>query len=128
MNKAVKIIGYGAVVWLATFIEGFLLYTQAGEPRLNLGLTFNIFMLTTLFAGLALLAVYFKSLSGDYVREGIVIGVSWQVLHTLLDLFILLPLFDMKISTWWLEIGSGHFILPMMAIAMGVVAQQKSSS
>ena len=128
MNKAVKIIGYGAVVWLATFIEGFLLYTQAGEPRLNLELTFNIFMLTTLLVGLALLAVYFKSLSGDYIREGIVIGVSWQVLHTLLDLFILLPLFDMKISTWWLQIGSGHFILPMMAIAMGVVAQQKSSS
>ncbi len=127
MNKAFKIIFFGAVVWLATFVEGFLLYTPDGEPRLNLGLTFNIFMVTTLLIGMWLLVVYFKQISGDYLREGILVGVSWQLLHSLLDLFVLLPIIDMNVSQWWLEIGSGHFILPIMAIAVGAVAQNKAS-
>lgn len=124
MNKNLKIILYGIVMWLAPFVVSFLIYPlkQSANPF------FEALMPVVVTATAVLLALqYFKPVKKDFLREGILIGVSWFVICVALDLMMFLPASPMQMSlqAYMMDIGFTYLIIPLVTMGMGYIADAK---
>lgn len=126
MNKYLKIGLFGFLTWLIPFVAGFLFYSPQGQLVID-ALVFKAIMIVTgSITGATLLVLYFKKIDKDYLTEGIIVGAVWFVLNILLDLLILVPMAKMAVGTYFAQIGFEYLTIPIMSIAMGLVAKSAS--
>lgn len=127
MNKPLKIILYGFLLWLIPFITSFLFYTKEGTLTIDLFLFKSIMIVVGSAFGALLLALYFKKTEKNYLREGITIGIIWFIVSIILDLIILVPMSQMSIANYFSEIGIRYLTIPIMSTTIGYVAENKTA-
>lgn len=125
MNKYLKIVIFGFLVWLIPFIVSFFIYPlkTAGNPL------FESIMPLVLTIMVVLLAYfYLKTLKTDFIKEGIFIGVSWFLINIIIDLILFLPPSPMQMTftNYMMDIGITYIIIPVITIGMGLIAENKS--
>ena len=88
MNRYLKIIIYGIMVWLVPFVVSFIIYPLKTP-------TYPLFesILSVVIAVAAVLFSYYylKNTSDNFISQGVIIGISWFIICILMDLVLFLP-------------------------------------
>ncbi len=117
-----KKIGYGFIIWVVPFISAI--------PLLGLMESDQIFFKTLMtviggLVGAVCVALYFKKVEKDYLREGIELGLVWLIINWLLDFAALLPLSKMPYLQYFKEIGLRYLVMPAMTVPLGYILSKK---
>lgn len=122
MNKYLKIVIFGVLVWLVPFIVSFFIYPlkTAGNPLFE-----SIMPLVITIVAVALSYFYLKSIKTDFIKEGLVMGVSWFIISIVIDLILFLPPspMQMTLKDYLMDIGVIYLMIPVIATGMGLMAQ-----
>lgn len=75
----------------------------------------------------AILALrYFRDTEKDFVKEGAILGFSWFIINSVLDIIVLVSLLKgMDLFTWAGQIGIRYLVIPIMTIAMGMAMEMR---
>jgi uncharacterized membrane protein YpjA len=79
-------------------------------------------------SGCFLFFQYFKSVENDFIRNGIIVGLSWFAINIILDALILIPMMKTTFADYFMSIGIGYFVIPTISIAMGFLLEEKARS
>lgn len=127
MNKNLKIILYGFLVWLVPFAVSFIIFPL----RTSMRPLFESVMPLVLTIIVVILSYYYlKNLETNLVKEGVLIGLSWLAINLIIDLMLFLPAspMQMNILDYFMDIGLTYIIIPVITVGMGIMANNKSES
>lgn len=125
MNKNLKIILYGFLVWLVPFAVSFIIFPL----RTSMRPLFESVMPLVLTIIVVILSYYYlKNLETNLVKEGVLIGLSWLAINLIIDLMLFLPAspMQMNILDYFMDIGLTYIIIPVITVGMGIMANNKS--
>jgi hypothetical protein len=126
MNKNLKIVLYGFLVWLIPFAISFVVFPLKTSMR---PLFESIMPLVLSIVVITLAYYYLKNLDSDFVKEGLIIGISWYIINIVIDLFMFMPTSPMQMSfpDYMMDIGLTYVMIPIMTLGMGFMANNKST-
>jgi len=126
MNRYLKIIIYGLLVWLVPFAVSFIIYPLKAPiyPLFESILSVVIAIAAVFFS-----YYYLKDTSANFVSEGVITGFSWFIICILADLLIFMPAspMQMSITNYMTSIGPKYLIIPAVTIGMAYMALNKAS-
>jgi len=126
MAKILKIIWFGFLTWLIPFIVSFFFVDKTGNYLIPETFFKTIMIVTGGLVGTFLLVKYFIKLKGDYLKEGIVIGLSWLAINLCIDLiFVGSGFFKMSFLSYFTDIGLRYLIIPIYSIGIGYILEKK---
>ena len=125
MKKYQRNILYGFLAWLIPFVASFFFYTREGELTIDIFFFKSIMIVVGTFSAAILLVSYFKNINADYLKEGVIIGLTWFAISILLDLLVLIPMSGMSIVDYFAQIGIRYLAIPAMCIAVGAALENK---
>lgn len=122
MNKTVKMVLFGFLSWLIPFMAGFAAWPlhESNEKFFK-----TIMLLIGGAAGALLMVLYFKAVSKDFLKEGIITGFIWLVMNIILDILVLVIVFKSTFSVWLLETGLRYLTILFSFTAVGLILQDK---
>ena len=126
MQSIKKNILYGFLVWLIPFISSFPFFTREGEMLIDKIFFKTIMIIIGTLVGVFFIVNYFKSVEKNFIKEGVLVGVSWLLINWGLDFVVLIPMADMTYSNYFIEIGLRYLSLPIIAIGAGYLLKYKS--
>ena len=85
MNRTIKIMGYGVIMWLIPFIISLLIYPI--KTYFN-PLFESIIPVVITITAVILAVYYFNGVTAKFLREGLVSGISWFFICIIVDLFL----------------------------------------
>lgn len=124
MNKYLKIVIFGFLVWLIPFTVSFLVFPLKASMR---PLFESIMPLILTIVVITLTYCYMKNINANFVREGIVIGIAWYIINIVIDLVMFLPESPMHMSfaDYMVDIGLTYVMIPVITIGMGYLLSSK---
>ena len=125
LNKYLKNILYGFLAWLIPFVASFFFYTREGKLTIDIFLFKSIMIVVGSISAAILLVLYFRKINGDYLKEGIIVGLTWLGINVLLDLLVLIPMSGMSIADYFAQIGIRYLVIPVMSITVGAALENK---
>lgn len=126
MNKYLKIILFGFLIWLIPFIAGFPFVDAGGNFLIPETFFKSIMIVVGGLVGVTLTVIYFKEVKQGFIKEGITIGVVWFVMSLVIDLiFMSAGFFPMTVTQYFTDIGMRYLMIPIFTTGMGYVLQQK---
>jgi hypothetical protein len=124
VKKYLKIALFGFLTWVIPFVISFFFYSKEGQPVIDIFLFKTIMIVVGSITGAILLVIYFKKLTDNYLKEGILVGIAWFLINIILDLLVLLPMSKMPLGMYFSAIGLRYLVIPVMSIAIGYVAEK----
>ncbi len=125
MNKTLRNILYGFLAWLIPFVTAFFFYSKEGGLVIDIFLFKTIMIVVGAIVGAFLLVSYFKRIRANYLMEGIIVGLTWFIINILLDIFVLIPMSEMSLPSYFAEIGLRYLVIPVMSIMVGATLENK---
>ena len=132
MNKRIKIILLGFMIWIITFIAGafvFLIFnTGEGEPSTGVLVWANGLKEFSVGIGLALaIFLVYRDKGQNYKRTAWEAGIIWYVILLLMDLIVLVALMGIKLDFWFPSIFT-YFTVAIIPIVVGyLLAKSKTN-
>ena len=123
MNRVIKIVGFGFLMWLVPFIVSLIIYPL----KTSFNPLFESIMLVVITLTVVFLAVaYFKDVNTNFLQEGSIIGVRWFLISISIDLILFLPSSPMQMifTNYMIDIGLTYFIIPPVTVGMGYMADK----
>jgi uncharacterized membrane protein YpjA len=120
MKRAAREVGFALLAWLMPFVVSVCIFPlkASHEPL------FDSLMGVTLTCSTVVLAVtYFRSLTGNYVAQGLRIGIIWAVANWMLDglMFSSGPM-KMSLDQYVMDIGIAYLAIPVITMGLGMAA------
>ena len=125
MNKNIRNILYGILAWLIPFVASFFFYSKEGGLTIDIFLFKSIMIVVGSISAAVLLISYFKKINTGYLREGIIVGLTWFGINILLDLLVLIPISGMSVADYFTQIGLRYLVMPAMSIMVGASLANK---
>jgi len=125
VNKTLRNILYGFLAWLIPFVTAFFFYSKEGGLVIDIFLFKTIMIVVGAIVGAFLLVSYFKRIRANYLTEGIIVGFTWLIINIVLDIFILIPMSEMSLPSYFAEIGLRYLVMPVMGIMVGAALENK---
>lgn len=125
MNKNLKIILFGFLVWLIPFLVAFVVFPL----RTGMRPLFESIMAVTVAIVVVILAYhYLKGMETNFVKEGVIIGIAWFIINIAIDLVMFMPAspMHMSLADYMMDIGLTYVMIPAITIGMGYIAQNKA--
>ena len=127
MNKYLKIVLFGFILWLVPFIVGFLFVDAKGNFLIPETFFKSIMIVVGSLVGVILAVRYFKDINSDFVIEGILLGSVWLVINLAIDIFLVtLGFFPMTIIRYFTDIGLRYLSIPIFTTGLGFALKQRS--
>ena len=127
MNKYLKIVLFGFILWLVPFIVGFLFVDAKGNFLIPETFFKSIMIVVGSLVGVILAVRYFKDINSDFVIEGILLGSVWLVINLAIDIFLVtLGFFPMTITRYFTDIGLRYLSMPIFTTGLGYALKQRS--
>lgn len=125
MNKNLKIVLYGFLVWLIPFAVSFFIYPLK-IPMYSL--FESIMSVLIAVAAIIFSYLYFKDIKTNFVMEGITTGIVWFIITIVIDLLMFMPAspMHMNFTDYMMTIGVKYLIIPIVTVGTGYVAQNKA--
>ncbi|MBL7831675.1 MAG: hypothetical protein JNK41_11650 [Saprospiraceae bacterium] len=117
----------GFLSWLIPFAVSFLFYKPGGELVVPYATFKSTIMLVGIISGCYLLFRYFKFIESDYIKNAVIVGLSWFSINIILDTVILIPLMKTTFVDYFMSIGLSYFSIPTISITMGYLLNKKVS-
>lgn len=116
-NPRVKILVYGFLLWLTTFLISLVIYPlkDISVPLFDSLMPVALSALTLWF-----LYLYFKGITSGYAKTGLIAGVVWLIMNVLLDqlLFSRGPM-QMTFINYLYDIGFTYLLIPVITAGAG---------
>ena len=125
MNKYLKNLLFGFLSWLIPFVASIFFYGREGTLTIDVFLFKSIMIVVGSISAAILLVMYFKKISTDYLKESIVLGLTWFTINIVLDLLVLLPMSGMTMPDYFTQIGIRYIVIPAMTISVGAALGNK---
>jgi uncharacterized membrane protein YpjA len=125
MNKNIRNILYGFLAWLIPFVTSIFFYTREGVLTIDVFLFKTIMIVVGSTSAAFLLISYFKKIDTRYLKEGIIVGLTWFGINILLDLLVLIPMSGMSVTDYFTQIGLRYLVMPVMSIMVGASLANK---
>ena len=126
MNKYLKMFLFGLITWIVPFVTSFLFFDmETQQLSINEFFFKSIMIVEGGLVGVFLLVHFFRKISENFVREGIIVGLCWFIINILLDVIILLPMSQMDFGTYFQQIGMRYLLIPIISSGMGYVAKRR---
>lgn len=119
-----KVWGFGLLSWLIPFVASLAFFDSSGTVVIAQPLFKSLMVVIGGGVGAALLVFVFRRIPATF-KSGLVIGSLWLAINLLLDLAVLVPLSGSGVAGYFQDIGLRYLMIPIMAVAMGVVAQRQ---
>ena len=125
MNKNLKIVLFGLLVWLIPFMVSFFIYPLK-TPMYSL--FESIMSVLIAVAAVIFSYFYFKDIGANFVREGVVTGIVWFIIAIMIDLVMFMPAspMHMNFTEYMMTVGVKYLIIPVVTIGSGYLAQNKA--
>ncbi len=124
MNKNLKIILFGFLVWLVPFLVSFVVFPL----RASMYPLFESIMSVIIAISVVVFSYFYvRDLDVNFVREGIISGIVWFIINIIIDLVIFMPAspMHMAFNDYIMGIGLKYLIIPSVTIGMGYMAENK---
>ncbi|MBI3259932.1 MAG: hypothetical protein HYZ54_10725 [Ignavibacteriae bacterium] len=115
----------GFLSWLIPFAVSFLFFKPGGELIVEYGTFKSIIMVVGVISGCYLLFRYFKMVDNDFIRNGVIVGLSWFVINIMLDVIILVPIMKTTFMNYFMTIGLSYISIPVISITIGYFLNRK---
>lgn len=124
LNKNLKIVLYGFLVWLIPFAVSFVIFPLRTSMR---PLFESVMPLVLTIVVVTLAYYYLKNIVVNFAKEGIVIGIVWFIINIVIDLVLFLPESPMQMgfADYMADIGLTYVIIPVITIGMGYMLDSK---
>jgi len=124
MNKYVKLVGFGFLIWLIPFLVSFVIFPLRNANRPLFESIMPVFLALT---AMIISVLYFKKVEKESLKEGLIAGVLWFVLSLVIDLMLFLPAspMQMRFSDYMMDIGLTYLIILMIPIGIGALVRKK---
>jgi len=124
MNKYLKIVVFGFLVWLIPFMVSFVVFPLKAIMR---PLFESIMPLVLTIVVIILSYHYLKNINADYIKEGLLTGIIWYIINIAIDLVLFMPQSPMHMNfvDYMMDIGLTYLIIPAITIGMGYMAENK---
>jgi len=124
MNKYVKLVGFGFLIWLIPFLVSFVIFPLRNTNR---PLFESIMPVVLVLTVMIISILYFKKIEKESLKEGLIAGVLWFVLSLVIDLMLFLPSspMQMSFSDYMMDIGLTYLIILMIPISIGALVSKK---
>ncbi|MCX6274567.1 MAG: hypothetical protein NTV09_05125 [Bacteroidetes bacterium] len=116
----------GFLSWLIPFVVSFFFYRPGGELVVPYATFKSTIMAVGMISGSYLLFRYFKLVDTDFIRHGVIVGLSWLAINIVLDSVILIPIMKTTFQDYFMSIGIGYAGIPAISIAMGYLLEGKT--
>jgi hypothetical protein len=125
MNKNLKIVLFGVLVWLVPFLVSFVVFPLKESNR---ALFESIMPLVLTVVVTTLTYYYLKNINSEYLKNGLLIGGVWYMVSIAIDLFMFMPASPMHMSfgDYMMDIAITYVIIPVITVGMGLIAQNKA--
>lgn len=123
----VKNILLGFLSWLIPFVISFLFFKPGGEMLVPYPTFKSTIMVVGTISGCYLLYRYFKFIDRDFIRNGVIAGLSWLLINLVFDCVFLIPVMKISITEYFMTIGIGYLSIPALSITMGYLLNRKTS-
>jgi hypothetical protein len=120
-----KNILFGFLSWLIPFAVSFLFYKPGGELIVPYSTFKSTIMVVGTLSGCYLLLRYFKLVDADFIRNGVIVGLSWFAINIILDAVILIPIMKTTFADYFMSIGLSYIAIPTISIAMGYLLERR---
>ncbi len=117
----------GLLSWLIPFGVSFLFYKPGGELVVPYATFKSIIMVVGTISGCYLLFRYFARVESDYVRNGMIVGLSWFAINILLDAVILIPMMNTSFHEYFMSIGLSYIAIPAISLTIGTMLANQTS-
>ena len=122
MNKRLKIVLLGLMIWIIKFIAGFFSFSvfgvEAGGPPVDV-FWINGILEFSLGISLALaLFLLYRDKGQDYKNIGWKTGITWYVILLSMDLIVLVGLLGVELQFWFPSIFT-YFMVAIIPIIVG---------
>jgi hypothetical protein len=118
----------GFLSWLIPFAVSFLFYKPGGELVVPYATFKSTIMVVGTISGCYLLVRYFNFVEIDFIKNGVIVGLSWFAINIVFDTLILIPMMKSNFIDYFMSIGVGYFAIPSISIAMGYLLETKKNS
>ncbi len=115
----------GFLSWLIPFAVSFLFYKPGGELVVPYATFKSTIMLVGVISGCYLLFRFFKFVDSDYIKNAVIVGLSWFAINIILDAVILIPIMKTTFADYFMSIGLSYFSIPIISITMGYLLNKK---
>ncbi|MCH7568057.1 MAG: hypothetical protein IIA87_01420 [Nanoarchaeota archaeon] len=130
MNKRVKIILLGFMIWIITFIANFFIFlifgVEADSPPIDVMWNNGI---SAFFLGIGLalaLFLVYRDKGQDYKRTAWEAGIAWYVIILLMNLIVVVGLLGVKLGFWFPSILTDSPILIIPIVVGYLLAWRKN--
>ena len=124
MNKHVKLVGFGFLIWLIPFLVSFVIFPlrDANRPLFE-----SIMPIILVLTVMIISVLYFKKIEKESLKEGLIAGVLWFVLSLAIDTMLFLPSSPMQMSfiDYMMDIGLTYLIILIIPIGIGALISKK---
>ena len=129
MNKRLKIILLGFMIWVITFIANFFIFlifgVEADSPPIDV-MWNNAISAFFLGIGLALaLFLVYRDKGQDYKRTAWEAGITWYVIILLMNLIVVVGILGVKLGFWFPSILTDSPILIIPIVVGYLLAGRK---
>ena len=128
MNKRVKIVLLGLMIWVIKFIAGGIGFAIAGENASSIEIIWIMGIeafVVVIGLALALFLVY-RDKGQDYKRTAWEAGISWYVILLLMDLIVLIGLLGLELKFWFPLILLNFKVLIIPIVVGYLLAESKT--
>ena len=120
MNKLLKMIVYGLVLWMVPFFAAFPFVDPQGNYTVPETFFKSVMVVVGAATGVVLSVAYFASVKKNFFGEGVVVGAIWLTINVAIDLaFVSSGFFRMTFTQYFTDIGLRYLSIPMYTIGMG---------
>lgn len=125
MNKNLKMILFGFLVWLIPFVVSFVVFPLKDTTR---PLFESIMPLVLTITVIVLAYYYLKNLDAKSVKKGVIAGLVWFIISIIIDMVLFLPASPMQMgfADYIMDIGLTYVMIPVITVGMGYMAQNKA--
>lgn len=122
MQNTLKRLGLGTVLWVIPFAASIPLLPLMQSDVLAFK---AIMVLIGSIVGPALAVYYFLDVKKEYLRESIVLAVTWLLVNWFLDIVILLQFTHQTLAQYFSQIGVEYIGMTAPIIAIGYLLERK---
>ena len=124
MNKYVRLVGFGFLIWLVPFLVSFVIFPLRSSNRPLFESIMPVILVITV---MTISVLFFKKIEKESLKEGVIAGVLWFVLSLTIDLLLFIPAspMQMSFSDYMMDIGITYFIILIIPISIGALVNKK---
>lgn len=120
-----KRVGFGVILWAVCYVIAIpLLPVNAYDPQIFRSLMFALSSITAS----VIAVVYFSGVHEKFLREAVLLGLTWVVVNWVLDVVALLPFTHQTIPQYFMQLGIEYIGMIAPIIAIGFLLQKKTAT